>query len=139
MLGPVVIVWIIIFILFYDYCSHKRSSPPSTSPTLTSSTSTSQNNLQTEDRSKRIIIEKNPLGCLNKDAFDSLQEYSYQKDTIAFKKAFFDLLSNGECILFQKGETVFVMDFSLSGMAKVRIEGDTKEYWISRHAISKSN
>jgi uncharacterized protein YecT (DUF1311 family) len=69
-------------------------------------------------------------GCQSKDYVDKLSTISYQRDQDAFASALLEGVGSGECVVFNKGDIVYVMDTSIwSGYIKVRKKGESSEYW----------
>jgi hypothetical protein len=77
-------------------------------------------------------VTKKTFGCQSKELFDKINGYD---DDVAFHKALTMGLSNGNCDIFQIGETLGFVDGGftdgLNGRVKVRRRGDVEEYWIS--------
>lgn len=83
-------------------------------------------------------IESDRIGCQDRDVLSKLTRYAVDKDQEAFKTAAMAAVLSGQCIVFKKGETVFLMDTAIfSGLVQLRRKGETVEYWTNFEAISK--
>ncbi len=85
---------------------------------------------------ERRITSNNFFGCRSKDLHSKLTEYVVNGDMEAFKKLFATGALTNECVLFNAGETVYVVDTAIfSGLVKIRRKGDIAEYWTNIEAI----
>lgn len=86
----------------------------------------------------RRIAGNNWFGCTDRDYFEKLISYAVDKDNQAFQQGLSDGLYSGVCTTFVSGETVHITDTAiLSGMIKVRRQGDTIEYWTNIEAVTQ--
>jgi len=90
----------------------------------------------TPDAWRRIAAVEMP-GCAELKSLDKLIEYLDQDDKVAYERGLKEAMLNGQCILFTSGQEVYVMD-SARSKVKLRVRGDTSEYWASRRALSES-
>ncbi|MCO5398335.1 hypothetical protein [Ralstonia soli] len=75
-------------------------------------------------------IEKKTYGCQSEEMFGKIVGYSASRDNVAFKKALGAGLANGQCDIFDVGESVELTDTSIfTGKVKIRRRGDVVEYW----------
>jgi hypothetical protein len=85
--------------------------------------------------SKRISSD-NACGCMNRDYYTKLLDYSVQNDLEAFKKGLVAGILAGQCTMFKTGEEVFIADTAIfSGLVKVRRQGSIEEYWTTIEAV----
>ena len=83
---------------------------------------------------RKITAAKIP-GCTEIKSLDKLNEYLDQDDRAAYEKRLKDAIASGECIQFLSGQEVYVLDSHASKL-KLRLRGDTSEYWASRQALA---
>jgi|GEM_PF-4254260 len=77
-------------------------------------------------------------GALTKKLLDQYIGIQVSGDRVALEKILTAGLLTGQYRIFTKGETVYLTDSAiLSGLAKVRPEGSTLEFWIPIEALSK--
>lgn len=89
-----------------------------------------------EGDSARRIADHHYFGCQSEDFFGKLISYIVDGDREAFRDALAAAVLLGECTLFEKGETVYVVDTRIfSGRVKVRRRGETLEYWSVSEAV----
>ena len=97
---------------------------------LTSTSAIAQNSRQ--------IVDDHRFGCTNKEYLSKLIRYSVDKDLEAFKKGLVAGIVSKICTLFEKGESVLVVDTAIfSGLVKLRRKGEIKEYWTVLEAIER--
>lgn len=112
---------------WYDY-----SDPICNQGPFQSDTAPEQGN---NDAGYRITGESY-FGCMDRKFMDTLTRMAVQKDTAAFNKALTSGILAGRCILFKRGERVFITESSWSsGLTKLRREGDIASYWANAQAI----
>lgn len=84
----------------------------------------------------RRIADDHRFGCKSEEYCDKLTQYAVAKDVEAFKKALMAGVLLGQCIFFEKGEEVVVMDTRIfSGRVKVHRKGKIEEYWTVFEAV----
>jgi hypothetical protein len=84
----------------------------------------------------RIVIAVEMAGCAQLESLDKLNDYIDQGDPTAYGRSLSQAIFDGQCILFTYGEEVYVIDAARSKV-RVRLRGDTTEYWTSRRAIAE--
>lgn len=84
----------------------------------------------------RNVIAVEMAGCSEFEPLDKLNDYLDQGDPAAYRRGLSQAMSNGQCTLFTYGEEVYVIDAARSKV-KVRLRGDTVDYWTSRRAIDE--
>jgi hypothetical protein len=71
------------------------------------------------------------FGCTSKDDMQRLIGYANAKDYAAFERAMEQGIAAGRIRVFNAGDQiVLVKGELLTGLKKVRLRGDTEEYWI---------
>lgn len=75
-------------------------------------------------------------GCGELKPLDKLNAYLDQNDAVAYQRGLGDAMRSGECILLTSGQEVYVLD-SAKSKVRLRIRGDTSEYWASRRALEE--
>lgn len=102
---------------------------------LNRSSSSSGGSSYSSTGSRRIVNGEWP-GCTTKELMDKVISYSINKDEAAFAKLMTAGQIAGTCTVFLEGEKVFLVKGEvLTGLAKIRREGETTEYWIAQEAI----
>lgn len=70
------------------------------------------------------------FGCLDRSYYEKIARYAADHDENAWRKALMDGYYSDRCVPFKEGETVFIESTAvLSGLMKIRREGETNEYW----------
>ena len=82
----------------------------------------------------RTITEEYAVGCQSKSVYDQLQDYVSDGDEAAFNRAYAMNVMQGQCTLFEKGESVFVSDTTWSRV-KLRRKGETVSYWTMTQSV----
>lgn len=87
-------------------------------------------------QSSYISSDGSYFGCVKKSHFRKIVDYAASGDKEAFKKALLSGLITGQCIPLKSGRPVYIIDTSIfSGLIKVRLHGDTTEYWTNIEAV----
>jgi hypothetical protein len=86
----------------------------------------------------RRISRDASFGCLSRDTYEKLVDLAVQGDNVAFQKLLTAAFLTGECIPFERGQTVYIEDTKLfSGMVKVRPSGEVQGYWTAIEAVAQ--
>lgn len=79
---------------------------------------------------ERTVTKNGFIGCSSREYFEKLMNVLAKKDTQAFQKGLTAGMLSGDCAVFKLGQKVDVTDQALlSGLFKIRPDGDMKEYW----------
>ena len=82
------------------------------------------------------ISSSDYFGCTSKEYFEKLVSYSAQADQKALLQGLLTGIALGECVFFEEGDEVFIVDTSLfSGLVKVRKHGSVLELWTVIEAV----
>ena len=85
---------------------------------------------------QRTITGDDYIGAIARADHDRLTNYAIQQDLDAFRSFLNAGLLAGTLTEFNQGERVFVADTAiLSGLVKVRRQGETVEYWTNIEAV----
>ena len=89
------------------------------------------------DAQKQYAVQPGTwVGCKSRETQDELVGYVVDDDKEAYRKALTGHLLTGECIMFERGETVYLEDTAMfSGLVKVRRRGETTAFWTNNEAI----
>lgn len=82
------------------------------------------------------LINDETYGFIDKNDFFKTMEYVAQEDQPAALKFINAGRRTGRAHLFVKGDIVYCVDVDRT-IAKVRLRGEIKEYWISRGYVTK--
>lgn len=80
----------------------------------------------------QVISKNNYFGCIDYDYQEKLSEYLYdgQEDSQAFKQKLSSGLRSGQCVIFLRGENVYITDTHISdGLMQIHRAGGTEKYW----------
>ncbi len=85
------------------------------------------------------IADGSHLGCVDRSELERIMSYSIvHGDDAAYRSALAAALRTGACRTFSSGEQVYLMGTDLwRGYVRVRLVGDTREYWISTAALDR--
>lgn len=87
-------------------------------------------------KAMRHIQGSDFIGCTDRAQYQRIVRFAVQKDAIAFEKAIVEGLASGTCTEFRHGETVYIVEGELlSGLVKIRRQGEIVEYWTAIEAI----
>lgn len=78
------------------------------------------------------IVANDVVACTDRDYLDKFYEYARDNDRRAFDQALVKGIDTGMCVLFHKGDAVFVTDDDGRGHRKLRRKGGISEFWIPR-------
>ncbi len=88
---------------------------------------------------EKTITQDQNIGCQDRDYYDKLIRYAVDKDMDAFSQGLTAGILSGQCVMFEKGEKVYVADTAVfSGMIKLRKKGSMAEYWTVMEAVSEN-
>ncbi len=127
---PGIVLFLAIFVLagiaiFYALPGTADRSPD------TQATKSAQKN---EPANLRHISGEHRVACLSEGDLDKAVSFAVQRDAAAFAK----MMYQGRCFLLMEGEPVYLLDFRLSGKAKIRRQGDTESAWTIFEAVKNS-
>jgi hypothetical protein len=77
-----------------------------------------------------MIARDNVLACQNWDTYKTILQYIADKDTAALEQAYTLAIMTGDCVVFKRGENVFVVESGFLS-TKVRRRGETVGYWTA--------
>ena len=83
------------------------------------------------------IVEQQKVGCTEVDQLNQLASIVGSGDKEASSKALKSAFLSGKCILFSKGDQVFLEDATWTALVKLRKKGETQGYWTFAEAIKK--
>lgn len=90
----------------------------------------------TGDAANVLILS---LACRTENTTKDVMAMLIARDLEAFKKAMMRHGLNGECVLIDKGDTVFVTDLAIwQGLARVRKKGAVDSYWVDHSFIARA-
>ena len=82
-----------------------------------------------------VVTGDRYAGCKSQTELNKLNRYAAAGDKAAWSNTMAGHHIIGECTVFKKGETVFVIDAAASGLSKVRRKGEIIQYWTSAKAV----
>lgn len=82
---------------------------------------------------KYPVVVDGLFGCVEKEQFQTILGYLTDGDKEAYKKALLGAILDGSAVIFEKGQTANVIsnEIAWNSLIKIRIQGDTQEYWTS--------
>ncbi|MFV0676693.1 hypothetical protein [Variovorax sp. tm] len=84
-----------------------------------------------------IVSRGSSAGCASKEAYEQLTKIAVQGDKEAFTKALAAGVLSGQCVIFKRGQVVFIDDTSIfSGLVRLRPQGQVQAYWTAMETIS---
>jgi RNA polymerase subunit RPABC4/transcription elongation factor Spt4 len=84
---------------------------------------------------KTQIFGSGFYGCAERETFDKLTSLIVQRDEAAFNEALTGHYATGRCVRL-RGE-VYLTDLTVSGLARVRKDGEAVEYWTNVEAVTR--
>lgn len=80
-------------------------------------------------------IQESYVGCREKEDYQKMVSLAVSGDLEAHKKFLLGKVMVGECRPLPRGETAYIEDHTWTGLAKIRIKGDTEEWWTGWEAV----
>jgi hypothetical protein len=71
----------------------------------------------------------NLFGCIKKDTYKIVVNYAVNSDFFIFKNVFYNLLVTGECVIFNEGEILSVINKNENIVQIIRMNGI--KYWTN--------
>ena len=113
------------------------SAPPPASKAPSAAAKATANQTTTQSDGSRVVSRASAAGCINRDVYDQLTKIAVQGDSEAFTRALGGSIITGQCIVFKRGDVVFVDDTALfSGLVRLRPQGQIRTYWTAMETIS---
>ena len=86
------------------------------------------------------IFNSDFIGCADREYYEKAMSYLVHSDDEAFTRKLLAGLLTGECVVFELGDEVFILDtaaFSGVDLAKVRKRGSIIEYWVDFDVLKR--
>ena len=84
------------------------------------------------------VVEQQKVGCTEVDQLNQVASIVSSGDKEASSKMLKSVFLSGKCIIFSKGDQVFLEDATWTALVKLRKRGETQGYWTFAEAIKKS-